>query len=131
MPERQHIPMSQREPVGLEGTANSRALRAHNTELVAAGRRKIRKIWARDCEHMLRDFSDDSYIGFKALSALSIEDLGTLRYFLVQIEGANEELLRQQRRYRQHRDSLLVISTVCILISLFFLIRIFVFEPPT
>ena len=126
MSKRQHIPISQREPV------ISRDLRGDNVELVAAGSRKI---WAKDCQHMLRELSDDSQAGFKALSALSIEDLATLRYFLVQIEGANEGLLRERQRYRRHRDTLLVVSTVCILILLFFilpLIRIFLFgEPPT
>jgi hypothetical protein len=97
MSKRQHIPMSQREPVILERSAN---LRGDNVELVVAGR----KIRAKDSEHMLRELSDDSHADFKALSALSIEDLATLRYFVVEIEGAREGSLREQQRYRRHRD---------------------------
>jgi len=129
MSKRQHIPISQREPVTLERSANSRDLRG---ELVATGSRKI---WAKDCQHMLRELSDDSHADFQALSALSIEDLATLRYLLVQIEGVNEGLLQKQQRYRRRCDTLLVVSAACILIVLFFilpLIRIFLFgEPPT
>jgi hypothetical protein len=118
---RQHIPMSQREPVIPEWSAKSR-------DLLAAGRTR-RKVWAGDCEQMLHELSDDTDTDFKSLNALSVEDLATLRHLLSQIEGANEQ------RDRRHRDNLLVMSTVCILMFLFFvlpLIRIFLFgEPPT
>jgi hypothetical protein len=101
MSKRQHIPMSEREPVvTLERSALSRGLRGDNVELVLAGR----KIRAKDCEHMLRELSDDSHADFKALSALSIEDLATLRYFVVAVEGGKDGSLREQQRYRRHRD---------------------------